>query len=145
MQENQSDFLQSILSPTVGYLSPTMGAIEIHILRDAELLCTSRSPSSGLADDRFTVSGDNNYPSVRVWPGCFNARIVVFVGASVSMSFAVRGKVRLGLSTAFVLLSSGREAERITVQGEKNLSLAVDSVRLWSGFQARRVVVDEEK
>ena len=60
------------------------------------------------------------------------------------MSFAARGEVRLGGSTALVLLSSGREDERFTVDGETNLSLVVDSARLWSGFQARRVVVDRE-
>ena len=61
--------LQSVLSPRVGYLSPTVGAMEIHILRAAEHLCTmctGRRPSSGLADERFTVHGDNNCPSVRV-------------------------------------------------------------------------------
>ena len=74
--------LQSVLSPTVGCLSPTVGAMEIYILRAAELLCTmctGRRPSNGLADQRFTVPGDNNYPSVRVWPG-FEARRVVVLG-----------------------------------------------------------------
>ena len=46
------------LSPTVGELSPTAGAIEIHILREVELLLTGRPPSSGLADERYTVSGE---------------------------------------------------------------------------------------
>ena len=59
-----------------------VGALEIHILQAADLLCTmctGRRPSSGLADERFTVPGDNNYPSVRVRPG-FEARRVVILG-----------------------------------------------------------------
>ena len=43
-----------------------------------------------------------------------------------------------------VLLSSGREHERLTVEFETNMSLAVDSVRLWSGSQVGRVVVDRD-
>ena len=67
--------LQSVLSPAVG-------AMEIHIHRAADLLCTMCTgcrPSSGLADERFTVPGDNDYPLVRVWPG-FEARRVVVLG-----------------------------------------------------------------
>ena len=69
-----------VVLPSV--LSLTVGAMEIHILRAAELLCTmctGRRPSSGLADKRFRVPGDKNYPSVRVWPG-FEARRVVALG-----------------------------------------------------------------
>ena len=102
--------LQSVLSPTVGYLSQTVGAMEIHILQAVELLCTmciGHRPSIWLADERFTVPGDNNYPSDRVWPG-FEARKVIVWVISVSMFFALRGKVRLGGSTALVLLSSRR-------------------------------------
>ena len=46
-----------------------------------------------------------------------------------------------------VLLSSGRQDERLSVGGETNISLVlvVDSVRLCPVFQARSVVVDGEK
>ena len=115
--------VQSVLSPTVGYLSPTVGAKEINVFRAAELLCSGRPPSSGLAEKRVTVSEDNNYPSVWVWPGSEAKRVVFFLGdKAFRCHFAVRGKVCLGGSTAPVLFSSGREDERFTVDGETNLS-----------------------
>ena len=44
-----------------------------------------------------------------------------------------------------VLLSSGRQDERLTVGGETNISLAMDLVKLCPVFQARSDVVDGEK
>ena len=146
MQENQSFFLQSVPSPTVGQLSPTLGAMEIHILRAAELLCTmcnGRRPPSELADEGFTVPGNNNYPSVRVWPG-FEARRIAVLGDKCFDVFCCGRESSVGRIYSARALVKCTSHKCFTVDGETNLSLPVDSARFWSGFQARRVVVDGE-
>ena len=125
----------------MGYLSPTVGDMEIYILRAAELLCTMCTgcrPSSGLADNRFIVPEDNNYPSVRGWPG-FEARRVVVLGDKRFDVFCCAQESSVGRIYTTRALVEWNEDERFTVDGETNLSFVVDSARLWSGFQARRV------
>ena len=85
--------------------------MEIYILRAAELLCTmytGRRPSSGLADQRFTVHGDNNYLSVRVWPG-FEARRVVVLGDKRFDVFCCAQESLVGRVTGNRLESGARE------------------------------------
>ena len=108
-----------------------------------ELRCSGRHPSCGLADERFTVSGESNYPSVRVLPG-FKAGRVVGVGSRVNVICCAQERSVWPIYNARAVVKSGHEDEHLTVHGETNIFSVVNPVQQWSGFQASTVVVDRK-
>ena len=72
--------------------------MEVSILRDVDLLCLGRSPTSGTCDQRYVVAGDNkNTRSVRMWSG-FKSRPGGLLSsmAERAQCFAVCERARLG-------------------------------------------------
>ena len=64
--------------------------MEVSILRDVDLLCLGRSPTSGTRDQRYVVAGDKNTSSVRMRPGFKSRRTVVVDGRACTVLFCVR-------------------------------------------------------
>ena len=59
-------------------------------IRDVNLLCLGRLPTSGTCDQRYVVAGDKNTSYVRMWPAFKSRRTVVDDGRACTVLCCVR-------------------------------------------------------